>query len=174
MKKRPPVRMNRRRFSVSKSLKYTLSLRASRMWQSVFPPWLPLWGSCHEVTERVQIALSALTGHLSHRERQVSLIRPLRRAPSPKGRQGLTPALHHWFAMTCVVRGQPENLWGDLIRLFEPPSPLRGRLIYSPVRVWSSLANLATMLLRASTASRLGMTMRPLNMSDISQTRETF
>ena len=26
-------------------------------WQSV-PPWLPLWGSCHEVTERVK-ALSA-------------------------------------------------------------------------------------------------------------------
>ena len=47
-------------------------------------------------------------------------------------------------------------------------------LNYSPVRVWSSLANLATMLLRASTASRLGMTIRPLNMSDISQTRETF
>ena len=23
------------------------------------PPWLPLWGSCHEVTERVNIALSA-------------------------------------------------------------------------------------------------------------------
>ena len=46
-------------------------------WQSVpfVPPWFPLWGSCHEVTERVQIALSALTGHLSHRERQVSLIR---------------------------------------------------------------------------------------------------
>ncbi len=28
-------------------------------------------------------------GTFSHRERQVSLIRPLRRAPSPKGRQGL-------------------------------------------------------------------------------------
>ena len=27
--------------------------------QSVLPPWLPLWGSCHEVTERVNIALSA-------------------------------------------------------------------------------------------------------------------
>ena len=29
--------------------------------QSVFfvPPWLPLWGSCHEVTERVKFALSA-------------------------------------------------------------------------------------------------------------------
>ena len=39
------------------------------------PPWLPLWGSCHEVTERVNIALSAPTGHLSHRERQVALIR---------------------------------------------------------------------------------------------------
>ena len=26
---------------------------------SSFPPWLPLWGSCHEVTERVKFALSA-------------------------------------------------------------------------------------------------------------------
>ena len=32
---------------------------ASLRSQSVLPPWLPLWGSCHEVTERVQIALSA-------------------------------------------------------------------------------------------------------------------
>ena len=39
------------------------------------PPWLPLWGSCHEVTERVKNALSAPLGHLSHRERQVALIR---------------------------------------------------------------------------------------------------
>ena len=38
-------------------------------------PWLPLWGSCHEVTERVKFALSDLLGHLSHRERQVTLIR---------------------------------------------------------------------------------------------------
>ena len=38
-------------------------------------PWLPLWGSCHEVTERVKFALSDLLGHLSHRERQVALIR---------------------------------------------------------------------------------------------------
>ena len=39
-------------------------------------------------TERVKIALSAPTGHLSHRERQDPHL-PLRRAPSPKGRQGL-------------------------------------------------------------------------------------
>ena len=45
-----------------------------------FPPWLPLWGSCHEVTERVKIALSALTGHLSHRERQGPHPSRLRRA----------------------------------------------------------------------------------------------
>ena len=42
---------------------------------SLVPPWLPLWGSCHEVTERVKNALSAPLGHLSHRERQVALIR---------------------------------------------------------------------------------------------------
>ena len=44
---------------------------------------------------------------------------------------------------------------------------------YYPRKV-SSLANLATMPLRARTASRLGMTIRPLNISDISQTRPTF
>ena len=38
----------------------------------------------------------------------------------------------------------------------------------------SSLAALATTPLRASRASRFGMTIRPLNMSDISHTRETF
>ena len=44
-------------------------------WSQSVLPWLPLWGSCHEVTERVNIALSAPTGHLSHRARQVTLIR---------------------------------------------------------------------------------------------------
>ena len=35
-------------------------------------PWLPLWGSCHEVTERVKMPSppSVRTGHLSQRERQ--------------------------------------------------------------------------------------------------------
>ena len=33
-------------------------------------PWLPLWGSYHEVTERGNKTLSAPTGHLSHRARQ--------------------------------------------------------------------------------------------------------
>ena len=28
-------------------------------WSQSVLPWLPLWGSCHEVTERVNIALSA-------------------------------------------------------------------------------------------------------------------
>ena len=44
-------------------------------WSQSVLPWLPLWGSCHEVTERVNIALSTPTGHLSHRARQVALIR---------------------------------------------------------------------------------------------------
>ena len=39
---------------------------------------------------------------------------------------------------------------------------------------WLSLAHFATKPLRASTASRLGMTIRPLNISLISQTRDTF
>ena len=68
-------------------------------------PWLPLWGSCHEVTERVKIALSDLLGHLSHRERQVALIRPLRRAPSPWGKaggDGLPRRPLGLLAMTCV------------------------------------------------------------------------
>ena len=34
------------------------------------PPWLPLWGSCHEVTERVNSPSPPHSGHLSHRERQ--------------------------------------------------------------------------------------------------------
>ena len=36
--------------------------------------WLPLWGSCHEVTERV-ITSPLRLRHLSQRERQVTLIR---------------------------------------------------------------------------------------------------
>ena len=27
-----------------------------------FPPWLPLWGSCHEVTERVKTPFPPLRG----------------------------------------------------------------------------------------------------------------
>ena len=45
-----------------------------------FPPWLPLWGSCHEVTERANKTLSAPLGHLSHRERQGPHPSRLRRA----------------------------------------------------------------------------------------------
>ena len=45
------------------------------------PPWLPLWVSCHEVTEKVKIALSAPSrGHLSHGERQGPHPSRLRRA----------------------------------------------------------------------------------------------
>ena len=29
---------------------------------SFFPPWLPLWGSCHEVTERVKTPFPPLLG----------------------------------------------------------------------------------------------------------------
>ena len=72
------------------------------------PPWLPLWGSCHEVTERVKNALSAPLGHLSHRERQVALIRHgYAVPPSPKGRLlgcGLPHQCEHWFAMTYGFR----------------------------------------------------------------------
>ena len=47
-------------------------------WQSVplVPPSAPTLGElAAKPTERVKIALSAPTGHLSHRERQVALIR---------------------------------------------------------------------------------------------------
>ena len=128
-------------------------------------PWLPLWGSCHEVTERVNT-------------------RPLRpvRGTSPIGkRQGPHPsracggrASHLprrgrlWKRIATpvcgLVRNDSSSIWAlclfetapfsleirvksgrpmaaptcsfvdsqkivcDLIRLFEPPSPLRGRL----------------------------------------------
>ena len=66
---------------VPRTIVHCMSLRGGHgpTWQSV-PPWLPLRGSCHEVTERVKIALSALTGHLSHRERQGPHPSRLRRA----------------------------------------------------------------------------------------------
>ena len=61
---------------------------------SLVPPWLPLRGSCHEVTERVK-----------------TLSPPLR-GTSPKGKAGVriaTPALRRWFAMTCCIRKCSEK-----------------------------------------------------------------
>ena len=64
-----------------------------------------------EPTERVKIALPAPLGHLSHRERQVALIRLAlagdARATFPMG-EGFgeriaTPVLRHWFAMTPYI-----------------------------------------------------------------------
>ena len=63
-------------------------VRPSRdsLWSQSVSPWLPLWGSCHEVTERVKNALSApFRGHLSHRERQGPHPSRLRRATFPGG-----------------------------------------------------------------------------------------
>ncbi len=40
-----------------------------------FSPWLPLWGSCHEVTERVKNALSAPSRGTSPIGRGKTLIR---------------------------------------------------------------------------------------------------
>ena len=76
------------------------------VWQSVsfVPPWLPLRGSCHEVTERVNTPSPPLWGTSPYRERQVALIHPLRRAPSPWGKAGGDGLPHQsadWFAMTC-------------------------------------------------------------------------
>ena len=82
--------------------------------QSVLPPWLPLWGSCHEVTERVQIALSALTGHLSHRERQVSLIRHGKAVPpSPRGRleKNESGVLFYSFSFSANLRVTSAHRW---------------------------------------------------------------
>ena len=102
---------------------HRMSLRGGQWptWQSVSPvlPWLPLWRSCHEVTERVNIALSAPAGHLSHGERQAALIRHSYAVPpSPRGRQGeriATPVCGlvrndsfdrgHCLAMTAYLPG---------------------------------------------------------------------
>ena len=82
--------------------------------QSVLPrsPLAPTLGElAAEPTERVKIALPAPLGHLSHRERQVALIRPAlagdARATFPMG-EGFgeriaTPVLRHWFAMTPYI-----------------------------------------------------------------------
>ena len=106
---------------------HRMSLRGGQWptWQSVSPvlPWLPLWRSCHEVTERVNIALSAPAGHLSHGERQAALIRHSYAVPpSPRGRQGERIVTggnprrgpHQsadWFAMTAslLVRTKRGN-----------------------------------------------------------------
>ena len=79
-----------------KSPKDTLSLRtsvATLVWQSVsfVPPLAPTLGELvAKPTERVSIALSAPTGHLSHRERQVALIRHGCAVPPspPRGKLG--------------------------------------------------------------------------------------
>ena len=63
------------------SLKETLACtrRALSLWHTMIPGLL----AC----KLLQIALSALTGHLSHRERQVPLIRHgCAVPPSPRGR----------------------------------------------------------------------------------------
>ena len=70
------------------------------------------------MTERVNIALSAPAGHLSHGERQAALIRHSYAVPpSPRGRQGERIVTggnprrgpHQsadWFAMTAFTGGQ--------------------------------------------------------------------
>ena len=76
--------------------------------RSLRPPLAPPLGElAAKPTERVKFALSApFRGHLSHRERQVALIRPLRRAPSPWGKAGGDGLPHQsadWFAMTIPI-----------------------------------------------------------------------
>ena len=120
--------------------------------QSV-PPWLPLWGSCHEVTERVNSPSPPHSGHLSHRERQdphPSRTCGRRASHLPhRGRlgrtdcdrreslEGATPVLRHWFAMTCAfgwysknrTRPHPaQNLELSLLTLKPPSKPT----IYPP------------------------------------------
>ena len=100
-------------------------------WQSVslVLPWLPLWGSCHEVTERVKTPSPPLRG-TSPIGRGKPLIRlalagnaratctlwsnchwqlldfdSLRGAPPRRGRlgDGLPHQCEHWFAMTASI-----------------------------------------------------------------------
>ena len=57
-----------------------------------FPPWLPLWGSCHEVTERVNIALSAFgTSPIGRGKTLIRLaLAGDARATFPQGKAGVT------------------------------------------------------------------------------------
>ena len=123
-------------FSLSKKPKNTLSLRASahtgvaiRSPRPPRPPWLPLWGSCHEVTERVTTPSPPLRG-TSPIGRGKALIRlalagdaratdtslcnchwqlldfdSLRGAPPRRGRiwDGLPHQSADWFAMTASI-----------------------------------------------------------------------
>ena len=87
-----------------------------------FSPWLPLWGSCHEVTERVKNALSAPSRGTSPIGRGKTLIRHgCAVPPSPEGKAlgvrivtGGNPwkgphQCAHWFAMTYVYFGAQWN-----------------------------------------------------------------
>ena len=81
------------------------------------PPWLPLWGSCHEVTERVKTPSPPLRG-TSPKGRGKALIRLAlagdARATFPAG-EGLGLRIvtggnpwkgphqcEHWLTLTCV------------------------------------------------------------------------
>ena len=111
--------------SVEKSLKDTVSLRggSSRSGHPSpsSPPWLPLWGSCHEVTERVNTPSPPLRGtspigrgkwpssvtaapcHLPRggrlRKRIVTGGNPWK-GPHQRAR---------WFAMTYSIRQHPKE-----------------------------------------------------------------
>ena len=73
------------------------------------PPWLPLWGSCHEVTERVKTPSPPLRGTSPKGRGEW----PSSVTASPchlprRGRLRLriaTPVLRHWCAMTYFYRG---------------------------------------------------------------------
>ena len=85
------------------------------VWQSV-SPWLPLWGSCHEVTERANTPSLPLAGHLSHGERQGPHPSRLRRATFPMG-EGFSPGLVHRYKnriqKLCVLHRKSCVLGGN-------------------------------------------------------------
>ena len=59
-------------------------------------PWLPLWGSCHEVTERVKFALSDLLGiSLIGRGKLPSSVSHLRKTREPPMHYGMIATGNH-------------------------------------------------------------------------------
>ena len=87
-------------------------------------PWLPLWGSCHEVTERVKTPSPPLRGTSpigrGKLPSSVSHLRGTREPPSPLGKasktdcdrrespEGATPVLRHCFVMACFFNAKKQ------------------------------------------------------------------
>ena len=85
-----------KRMSLRASAHTGVALSKDSLRSQSVSPWLPLWGSCHEVTERANTPSLPLAGHLSHGERQGPHPSRLRRATFPMG-EGFSPGLVHRY-----------------------------------------------------------------------------